>query len=94
MCVKSASVISGNLRAESLAGVRQWATPACAIPYQSSSGIVAATAGKTTAARVGDETGKSQADGAGQQYGGVGPLHHPMKHKRLSRETRTHTRFV
>lgn len=55
--------------------------------YQSSSGIVAATAWKTTAARVGDEAGESQADGAGQQYGGVGPLHHPMKHKRLSRET-------
>lgn len=58
----------------------------CVLPYQSSSGIIAATAGKTTAADIGDERGESQADGAGQQYSGIGPLHHPMKHKLLSRE--------
>lgn len=61
----------------------------CALPYQSSSGVIAATAWKTAAPHVGDERGESQADGAGQQYGGVGPLHHPMKHKGLSGDTKS-----
>lgn len=52
--------------------------------YRSSSGIIAAIVWKTTAAHIDDKTGESQADGAGQQYGGVGPFHHPMKHERLS----------
>ena len=61
------------------------------LSYQSGPGIIAATAGETSAAHVGDERGESQADGAGQQDGGVGPPHHPMKHKRLSRDTQVVT---
>lgn len=49
---------------------------------QSGSGIIAAAAWKTPASHIGDESGESHADGAGQQDGGVRPLHHPMKHKR------------
>lgn len=52
--------------------------------YQSGSGIIAAAAWKTPASHIGDEGGESHADGAGQQDGGVRPLHHPMKHKGLS----------
>lgn len=39
--------------------------------YQSSPGVVAATAWQTAAAQVGDERGEEQADGAAEQDGGV-----------------------
>lgn len=55
--------------------------------HQSSPGVVAGAAWKAPTAQVRDEAGKNQADRAAEQDSGVGPLHHPVKHKCLNTET-------
>lgn len=57
------------------------------VSHQSSPGVVAGTAWKTPTAQVRDEAGKDQADQAAEQDSGIGPLHHPVKHKCLNTET-------
>lgn len=54
------------------------------VPHQSGPGVIAGAAWKTPTAQVGDEAGKNQVDHAAEQDGGVGPLHHPVKHKCLN----------
>lgn len=57
-----------------------------AVPHQSGPAVIAGAARKTPTAQVCDEAGKKQADHAAEQDSGVGPLHHPVKHKCLNTE--------
>lgn len=56
------------------------------VPHQSSPAVIAGAAWKTPTAQVCDEAGKNQADHAAEQDSGIGPLHHPVKHKCLNTE--------